>query len=140
MTLEEFHFMLGQTIMYCQVIEHDVKYIYAAMHFGEFENNLKEIEKCSLGQTLKKLRQLDFSDKNPYISADDYNFLIQMSEKRNHWCHNTYQNFLYNNNFLKSKEFENEYRKLKRDNERFSKVFKSLEKIRIKALKDFRTN
>ena len=68
MTLNEFHFMIGQTLMYCQVIEHDVKYIYAAMHVGRFEDNLEEIKKYSLGQTLQKLRELDFSDKNSYIS------------------------------------------------------------------------
>ena len=28
MKLDDFHFMIGQTIMYCQVIEHDVKHIY----------------------------------------------------------------------------------------------------------------
>lgn len=60
-----------------------------------------------------------------------------MTEKRNHWCHKAYQNFLYNNNFSQSKEFENECRKLKRDNERFSNVYKILEKIRIQALKDY---
>ena len=38
--------------MYCQVIEHYVKYIYATMHVGRFEDNLEEIKKCSLGQTL----------------------------------------------------------------------------------------
>ncbi|MBR2056049.1 MAG: hypothetical protein IJ978_00130 [Clostridia bacterium] len=135
--IDEFHYLIGQTLMYCQVIEHDVKYIYAAMHVGRFEDNLEEIKKYSLGQTLQKLRELDFSDKNSYISADDYNFLKQMTEKRNHWCHKTYQNFLYINNFLQSKEFENECRKLKRDNERFSNVYKILEKIRIQALKDY---
>ena len=96
MTLDDFHYTIGQIIMYCQVIEHDVKRIYAAMHVGDFYENLDKIEKWSLGQTVQKLKELDFSGKNPYISANDYNFLKQMTEKRNHWCHQTYQNFLYN--------------------------------------------
>lgn len=137
MTLDDFHFMIGQTIMYCQVIEHDIKRIYAAMHVGGYYDNLDKIEKWSLGQTVQKLKELDFSGKNSYISASDYNFLKQMTEKRNHWCHQSYQNFLYYKQFLQSKEYADECRKLQRDNERFSKVSEALENIRIQALKDF---
>lgn len=137
MTLDDFHFMIGQTIMYCQMIEHDVKYIYAAMHIGNFYENLDKIEKWSLGQTVQKLKELDFSGKSHYISASDYNFLKQMTVKRNHWCHQTYQNFLYNRQSLQSKEYAEECRNLECDNERLSKVCDALEKIRIQALKDF---
>ena len=137
MTLDDFHFMVGQTIMYCQVIEHDVKRIYAAMHIGDYYDNLDKIEKWSLGQTVQKLKELDFSSDTHYISASDYNFLKQMTEKRNHWCHQTYQNFLYNNQFLQSNEYADECRKLERDNERLSNVCDALEKVRIQAVKDF---
>ena len=137
MTLDDFHFMVGQTIMYCQVIEHDVKRIYAAMHIGDYYDNLDKIEKWSLGQTVQKLKELDFSSDTHYISASDYNFLKQMTEKRNHLCHQTYQNFLYNNQFLQSKEYAEECRKLERDNERLSNVCDALEKVRIQAVKDF---
>ena len=137
MTLDDFHYTIGQTIMFCQVIEHDVKRIYAAMHIGDFYENLDKIEKWSLGQTVQKLKELDFSGKNRYISASDYNFLKQMTEKRNHWCHQTYQNFLYNKQFLQSKEYADECRKLERDNARLSKVCDALENVRIQALKDF---
>lgn len=137
MTLDDFHFMIGQTIMYCQVIEHDVKYIYSAMRVGDFYENLVKIEKWSLGQTVQKLKELDFSGKNPYISASDYNFLKQMTKKRNHWCHQTYQNFLYNKQFLQSKEYADECRKLSHDNEQLLNVCDALEKVRIQAVKDF---
>lgn len=137
MTLDDFHFMIGQTIMYCQVIEHDVKHIYAAMHVGDFYENLDKIEKWSLGQTVQKLKELDFSIKSHYISANDYNFLKQMTEKRNHWCHQTYQNFLYNKQFLQSKEYADECRKLAHDNGRLLNVCTALEKVRIQAVKDF---
>lgn len=140
MTLDDFHFKIGQTIMYCQVIEHDVKCIYAAMHVGDFYENLDKIQKWSLGQTVQKLKELDFSGKSHYISASDYNFLKQMTEKRNHWCHQTYQNFLYNKQVLQSKEYADECRKLERDNERLSNVCDALEKVRIQAVKDFGRN
>lgn len=140
MILNDFHFMVGQTIMYCQIIEHDVKRIYAAMLIGDYYDNLEKTEKWSLGQTVQKLKALDFSNNKPYISANDYNFLKQMTEKRNHWCHQAYQNFLYNKQFLQSKEYADECRKLERDNERLSNVCDALEKVRIQAIEDFRRN
>lgn len=56
----------------------------------------------------------------------------------NHWCHQTYQNFLYNKQFLQSKEYADECRKLQRDNERLSNVCDALENVRIKAQIDFK--
>ena len=110
------------------------------MHVGDFYENLDKIQKWSLGQTVQKLKELDFSGKSHYISASDYNFLKQMTEKRNHWCHQTYQNFLYNKQVLQSKEYADECRKLERDNERLSNVCDALEKVRIQAVKDFGRN
>ena len=138
MDLNKFHFLVGQTIMYCQIIEHDVKRIYAAMHNGDYYDNLARVEKWTLGKCVQELKALDFSDSDPYISASDYNFLKQMTEKRNHWCHESYQNFLYNKKFLQSKEYADECRKLQRDNERLSSVCAALEEVRIKAQKDFK--
>lgn len=138
MDLNEFHFLVGQTIMYCQVIEHDVKRIYAAMHKGDYYENLDKVEKWTLGKCVAELKELDFSDGDSYISASDYNFLKQMTEKRNHLCHQTYQNFLYNKQFLQSREYADECRKLQRDNERLSNVCDALENVRIKAQKYFK--
>lgn len=138
MDLRDFHFLVGQTIMYCQIIEHDVKRIYAAIHKGDYYDNLEKVEKWTLGKCVAELKKLDFSDNKPYISTNDYNFLKQMKDKRNHWCHQAYQNFMYNEQFLYSKEYANECRKLQKDNERFSIVYKNLENLRINAQKKFR--
>lgn len=138
MDLSDFHFLVGQTIMYCQIIEHDVKRIYAAMHKGDYYDNLEKVEKWTLGKCVAELKKVDFSDNKPYISASDYNFLKQMKDKRNHWCHQAYQNFMYSEQFLQSKEYANECRKLQKDNERFSIVCDKLEEVRVQAQKDFR--
>lgn len=138
MTLDDFHFLIGQTIMYCQIIEHDAKRIYAAMRVGDFYENLQIIDKWTLGKTVTELKKLDFSGKESYISASDYNYLKQMTEKRNYWCHQTYQNFMYDKQFLQSDAYRNECRKLERDNERLSNVCDALENVRIQAIDDFR--
>lgn len=139
MTLENFHLIFGQTIMYCQIIEHDVKMIYAAMCKGDMYDTLAMIDKnkWTLGYSVKELKKLDFSDKKPYISADDYNFLSQMAYKRDYWCHKAYIQFVYNQSFLNSREYEKECQKLQRDNEKLSSVYNALEKVRLNAMRDF---
>ena len=48
LTLDEFHFLLGQTIMYCQIIEGDIKHIYCAMRRGDIIDNFFLIEQQNL--------------------------------------------------------------------------------------------
>lgn len=58
MTLQDFHTLLGQTVMYCQIIKHDIKMIYSAMLKGEFNKNLGSIEKLTLGtHYIKKIER-----------------------------------------------------------------------------------
>lgn len=62
MTLEDFHYTLGQTIMYCQIIENDVKLIYAAMFEGDMNETLAMIinKKWTLGKTIVELKKTRF--------------------------------------------------------------------------------
>lgn len=64
MALIEFHSILGETIMFCQIIENDVKWIYSFMRKGEVEDNYGNIDGRTLGQALKELKELDCSDGN----------------------------------------------------------------------------
>ena len=139
MDINEFHFMLGQTIMYCQIIEHDVKMIYAAMHNGDMRRTLREIErkKWTLGATIENLKRLDLSDGNAYISLEDYEFLQDMTDKRNHWCHDCYINFIYERDIDKSVSYSRECVNLRRDNAKLGMVYKMLENVRVRAMEDF---
>ena len=60
-----------------------------------------------------------------------------MAHKRDYWCHKTYLQFVYNQSFLDSVEYEKECQKLQRDNEKLSAVYKALEKVRLNAMRDF---
>ena len=46
--LNEFHFLVGETLMFCQTVELDIKYIYAAMLKGDFDENYEEVEALTL--------------------------------------------------------------------------------------------
>ena len=59
MELNEFHKLLGQTIMFCQTIENDIKIIYSAMLNGSFSQNLESVSRWPLGATIKQLKKLD---------------------------------------------------------------------------------
>lgn len=137
-SINDFHNLVGETIMFCQLIEYDLKMIYASMLKGNFDENLAKIGKDTFGGMVKKLEQLDYSDNKPMISKSDYEFLKQMSKKRNHWCHGSYVEFGYINNYLYSNEFKREFQKLEIDNRQFKSVQNTLEQIRIEVYKKYR--
>lgn len=137
-TLNDFHCLVGETIMFCQLIENDLKIIFASMLKGKFEENLVKIKKDTFGKILQRLEELDYIDNNPMISKSDYKFLKQMSKKRNHWCHNSYLCFSYIENYLFSNKFENEFKKLEMENQQFKSVQKTLEQIRLEVYHKYR--
>lgn len=143
LSLDEFHLLLGQTIMYCQIIEGDIKHIYCAMRKGDIFENFFMIEqqKWTLGETLVELQKLDYSDNRPYLSLEDYDYLRKLTRKRNHWCHESYINFVYlGEDFASSKEYQKECRRLIEDNQTLSEVYKKLEQVRQRAMHDFKRN
>lgn len=117
--------------MYYQLIEHDLKYIFAYMRKGNINDNFEKIENMTLGQMIKKLQDLDNSDDDPLISAGDYNFLSQIKDNRNLWAHSNFTEFIYKENFIYSKEYQKQCDKLKRDHNRVSRACAILENIRI---------
>lgn len=141
--LEEFHHMLGQTIMYCQIVEWDIKRIYCAMRRGDIVDNFEMLkqQRWTLGETLVELQKLDYSDNRPYLSLSDYEYLKKVTGKRNHWCHEAYINFVYlGDDFASSREYQKECRRLIEDNQTLSEVYLKLEQVRLKAMHDFKRN
>lgn len=136
MELKEFKYYLGETIMYCQIIEHDVKYIYAAMLSGDFNTNLNNITTWTLGETV---RELEFLDKDKLFSKQDYKLLKEMTRKRNHWCHQTFLEFGY---CLNPKETQAKYhieqQELIQDHLALARLWKDTQMVRVKALKIYR--
>ena len=76
--LDEFHRVVGDTILECQRIEHDIKLIYAGMLKGNFDRNIKIVENKSLGTVLALLETLDNSDQKPYFHQEDYRLLYDI--------------------------------------------------------------
>ena len=131
MRFEDFKIKYAETMMYYQMIEHDVKLIYSYMHQGNIDDNYDSIENKTLGVMLRKLKELDESDGVPYINSQDYNFLIQICDNRNHWAHKVFSEFIYEQNFEKSKEYKRQCEKLEKDCKRVYNAARILEEIRI---------
>ena len=100
-SIDEFKYYIGDVILYSQTIEHDCKYIYALMVDGDFKKNYDEIKRETLGNIVTMLERLDFSDDNPYISADSYSFLKKVVSIRNYWVHQGFIEFVYSDNRFK---------------------------------------
>ena len=102
----DFKYYLGETLEFCQTVEHDVKWMYALMLNGDKNENYKQISMWPLGKTVIELEKLDYSDDKPYISHKDYKTIKNISYERNYLCHNIYRTFLYGiKNWEHSKEY-----------------------------------
>ena len=131
MDFNDFKVLHSETIMYYQIIEHDLKYIYSFMLKGDVQKHLDDMNNKTLGQMIKILKDLDFSDGKPLISAGDYNFLSQICENRNLWAHKTYTEFVYIQDFINSQEYQRQCDKLSKDHDRVKRASEILEDIRI---------
>ena len=140
MTLSEFHTAVGEVVMRCQHIEEEVKMIYAILAKGDFDDNYEAVQRDSLGQVLISLRELDESDGRPFISSGDYDFLLRMKNKRNHWCHEAYVNFIYIDDFASSAAYKRECKQLGEDRDQLERVAERLENARFKAFEIYRGN
>ena len=138
--LQDFHTLVGQTVMYCQIIEHDVKMIFAIMCKGDVNETLNMIdeERWTLGLAINELKAIDSQGKKQYIADSDYAFLRQITKKRNYWCHSAYLKFVYDNNFLEHEEYGKICGELLADNEQLRNVYKTLEKVRITLMKELK--
>ncbi len=133
--LQDFHYYVGETIMFCQCIERDIKFIYAGMLEGDFDENYEDIEKWTLGKTIKELQKLDNSDNKPYFHKNDYNLLEQITSIRNYWAHEAYTSFVYKEGYSYYSGLEKEADRLENDHNRLSNVHKSVERVRLNVLR-----
>ena len=95
MTRDQFKLIHSELIMQVQLIENDLRLIYASMKAGVFEDNYDNLEQANLGKIIRPLKELDNSDGAPELSDKDYETLNQIREIRNYWCHQCYLDYIY---------------------------------------------
>lgn len=136
--LDAFHKYVGEIIMFCQCIEHDIKWIYAGMLKGNDVANFERLEnsKTTLGKVLGMLEELD-NESYPYFTDADYELLRQVTAIRNHWAHKAYTEFLYRKDKEWDREFIRQARRLENDHNRLKKLSESIESVRLDVLKRY---
>lgn len=138
MTRDKFKLIHSELIMQVQLIENDLKLIYAGMHKGNFDKNFNMLEKSNLGTTIRKLKELDYSDGHPDLSKRDYEVLEQIREIRNYWCHQCFLDYVYvKDDRQREYQFQQVARRLCEDENRTWDLHEHLEKLRIKILENY---
>lgn len=138
MTRDKSKLIHSELIMQVQLIENDLKLIYAGMHKGNFDKNFNMLEKSNLGTTIRKLKELDYSDGHPDLSKRDYEVLEQIREIRNYWCHQCFLDYVYvKDDRQREYQFQQVARRLSEDENRTWDLHEHLEKLRIKILENY---
>lgn len=118
-TFDKYKYLLGETVMLYQLMENDLRLIFAGMTDGDFFNNIERVKATykGLGQIVMALEQLDNSDSSPYFDKDTYVLLNRLARQRNYYCHQCCLDFCYDPNFRNTPEYEDALAKLEKTNE-----------------------
>ena len=116
---DEYKFLLGETVLLYQVMENDLKLIYAGMMEGSFYKNLEMVRSTykGLGQVVVALEEFDNSNSIPYFTKETYRLLNKLARQRNYYCHQCGVDFCYDPYFRDSVEFKDSLESLRRTNE-----------------------
>ena len=138
MTRDSFKLIHSELIMQVQLIENDLRLIYAAMKSGNFEDNLDDLDKANLGRITKELKDLDYSDGHPDLSKTDYDTIDRIREIRNYWCHQCYLDYVYiQDDFRREQKFQEIAARLSHDENLTWDLHEKLEKLRHRKLKEY---
>jgi len=135
--LDKYNILVGETIMQCQRIEHDIKLIYAGMMEGDIDENRDMVADLALGTVLVGLKKLDHSDHEPYFSRDDYKLLREIKNIRNWLVHQAYVDFIYSPRSTAERDLNESFTKLQKFNKDVTELGQQVEDIRLDVLKKY---
>ena len=139
MTRDEFKLIHSELIMQVQMIENDLRMIYAGIKPGDFEDNYDLIDRAGLGVIIRELKKADEIDGKPDLPDSDYKLIDRIREIRNYWCHQCYLDFVYIQDDAEREErFQEIASRLKEDEEQTWALHKRLEKLRLGKLKEYK--
>ena len=134
---DRYKYLLGETIIYYQFMENDLKLIYAGILQGNFYKNIEYVRSTfkGLGQVVIALEELDYSSgQTPYFTRDTYKLLSKLARQRNYYCHQCCIDFCYNPYFKDSTEFKESLEALIRTNNSIRMVQAETERHRKSIL------
>jgi hypothetical protein len=135
--LNEFTFLLGECLRYCQQVEHDVQMILALLQEGDKHSNLNNIKdnRLTLGNAIHEIGEIDKESDRPFFSQNDYKVLYTITGERNHFVHQSFNEFLYRQGEDAKTHFEKEKERLLRFHTNMKAVSEAACKARLIAAK-----
>lgn len=124
---------VGRVLYFSQCIEHDLKLTCFLLNPNIDFNN---IEKLTLGATVKKLKEKDSSSKHPFLDTEDYDLLDQITKIRNRYAHECFIEWVYESKNKIKKAFNKSANRLINDHNRLAKLYRVIEKVRIDLAKE----
>ena len=136
---QEYIHLLGEAIINYQLVEHNLRYILAAIDAGDFKINLADsyVKIKGLGQLINEIEKIDLEKKLNFFSPKSYKILKELARDRNKYCHSSVLDFAYLKDFENSDAFINQLNKLKIDHDNLLSLQIQTEKIRIDTLKGY---
>ncbi len=132
MNRDMFKLIHSELIQQVQIIEHNLKIIYATINNGDFGENYEHISKTNLGKIIKELKRLETEGLNTQLSEEDYKVIDEIREIRNYWCHQCYIDYIYESNDKKrEKLFQLVAEKLHYDEQHTYQLSKKMENLRM---------
>ena len=104
---EEFKSYVSDILQDTQVIEEDLRWIYAYLHKGKTDKNYEKSKKIDVAKLVNNVEALDFAHENHQLNLDDYAVLRQIRNLRNYLADKIYSTFIFNQDYLKSLEYKN---------------------------------
>lgn len=136
--LEQYKFLLGETIMLYQLAEHDLRLIASLSVVGDYRSNLEKMKQDfkGLGQIVVFLKEMDKKRSKALFSENDYHVLLNLTRRRNYYCHECALDFVYEPEFTDSDSFLSSYNNLVDDHEYLKDIQERIEEVRILLFKN----
>ena len=134
--LDDFKIYHSELVCCCQLLENDLKWIYSFITGCNIQQTRDSLDKANMGRVIKILKKIDIKGNKNIFSDEDYEYLLEIKDIRNYWCHQCYIDFLYKNNFRYTEEYSNASTRLISDHKRLHYVYKIVENIKLNLAKN----
>jgi uncharacterized protein YutE (UPF0331/DUF86 family) len=131
--MDKLKFLVGETIFYCQALEHDLKIIYScytATNLKQVQQKSNELSDQNLGAIILKLKT------DGHLDKDGVRVLNQIRKIRNYLAHEVFTDVVYLPPQQRDTGYQAVYDRVQDYNSRISKVMREVEAERIHAVKE----
>ena len=135
---DEFKRIVGEIICICQIIELDLKLIYACLYLSIFKKKFKysSNNNWTLGETITQIENIQKKLPEPVFSKDQYSKLYRITSERNNITHTLVKSFSYLDDFVNSMEFKTAFNRINNFSQQVLNLHKIIQEKRVQLCKE----